>query len=149
MSTNNVIDLVEVFKTFQNEAEKQHFIQAQFNAMLDLQQKIKVLEEENLHLKELLVTNVPSLNIPLPIIITPEEYLIDEQISILEERGRQKGLELTLEEIKKLDLLLKNKKMIKDGKEIVPTTSKPVKGKLSTKDLALIASSVKDEVESE
>ena len=146
---SNVIDLVQVFKTFKNDREKQEFLEAQFNVMLDFQKKIKTLEEENKHLKELLEKNVPSVNLSLPIIITPEEFLIDSQIAILEARGRQKSVELTLEEVKKLDLLLKNKKMIKDGKETNNKSSKPTKGKFSTKELALIASSKKDEVDSE
>lgn len=145
MPESNVIDLVEVFKAFKDEHEKQQFLEAQFNVMLDLQKKIKTLEEENIHLKELLMANAPSLNIPIPVIISPEEYLIDAQIAILEQRGRNNNFELTLEEVKKLDLLLKNKKIIKDGKETIATTGKPVKGKLSTKELALIASSKKDE----
>jgi hypothetical protein len=134
---NNVIDLVEVFKAFKDEAEKQQFLESQFNVMLNLQQKIKNLEEENLHLKELLVANAPHLNLPLPILITPEEHLIDAQINILEQRGRLN--ELTLEETKKLDLLLKNKKIIKDGKPVIEIP-KPSKGKLSMKELAVIAS---------
>lgn len=141
----NVIDVTEIFKTFKNDKEKQKFLEAQFEAVLELQRKIRTLEEENLHLKTLLATNVPSLNIPLPIIISPEEYLIDKQISILEERGRiSADPELTLEEVKKLDLLLKNKKIIKDGKEVIKI-EKVTKGKLTNKELALIASSKKIE----
>lgn len=142
---NNVIDVSEIFKTFKNDKEKQQYLEAQLQATLTLQSKIKQLEEENLHLKTLLVTNVPTLNIPLPIIITPEEYLIDEQIKILERRGREAAdNELTLEEVKKLDLLLKNKKIIKDGKETIKV-EKVTKGKLTNKQLALIASSKKIE----
>lgn len=141
----NVIDISEMFKSFKDDKEKQQFLEAQFETTLSLQKKIKELEEENIHLKQLLITNVPTLNIPLPIIITPEEYLIDQQISILEIRGRTSAdPELTLEEIKKLDLLLKNKKIIKDGKEIIKT-EKVTKGKLTNKELALIASSKKIE----
>lgn len=46
--------------------------------------------------------------------ITPEERIIIEQLRILENRAIQK--ELTLEEIKKYDLLVKNKKII-SGKD--------------------------------
>ncbi len=141
----SVIDVSEMFKSFKDDNEKQAFLEAQFEATLSLQAKIKQLEEENIHLKQLLITNVPSLNIPLPIIITPEEYLIDKQIEILERRGRESAdPELTLEEVKKLDLLLKNKKIIKDGKEVIKA-EKVTKGKLSNKELALIASSKKIE----
>lgn len=141
---NNVIDVSELFKSFKDDNEKQAFLEAQFEATLSLQNKLKQLEEENIHLKQLLISNAPELNIPLPIIITPEEYLIDKQIEILENRGRTAAdPELTLEEIKKLDLLLKNKKIIKDSKEVV-IKAKPSKGKLSNKELALIASTKKD-----
>ncbi len=134
-----------MFKSFKDDNEKQAFLEAQFQTTLSLQAKLKQLEEENIHLKQLLITNVPSLNIPLPIIITPEEYLIDKQIEILERRGRESAdPELTLEEVKKLDLLLKNKKIIKDGKEVIKA-EKVTKGKLSNKELALIASSKKIE----
>lgn len=151
MDENNVIDVSELFKTFQSDKEKQDFLEGQFSAMLGLQKKVKQLEEENKHLKELLLANAPSLNLPIPIIISPEEYLLDAQITILENRGRQLGHELTLEEVKKLDLLLKNKKMIKDGRDnAIKAESKPINsGKLSKLQLAKLAASNKDEVQSE
>lgn len=132
-----------MFKSFQDENAKIQFLESQFSLVLELQNKLKIAEEENLHLKELLISNVPHLNLPLPVIITPEEYLIDSQISILENRGRQNGHELTLEECKKLDILLKHKKIIKEGKEVIKA-DKP-KSSLSKKELALIATSKKDE----
>jgi hypothetical protein len=137
---SNVIDVKDLFEALKTDYEKQKFIEAQFQVVLELQTKMKTLEEENLHLKELLVANAPNINIPIPIIVTPEEFLIDKQISILEQRGRSLGAELSLEEVKKLDLLLKNKKMIKDGQQTIEVKGKPVKGKLSNKELALIAS---------
>lgn len=138
-----VTDITSLFKTFKSDREKQEFCEIQFAISVALQKQIKQLEDENKHLKELL-TSTTHLMEPTKIIVTPEEALIDGQINILEQRGREH--ELTLEETKKLDLFLKNKNLIKQQPTTIQGESKPIKSLLSKKELLLLASK-KDENE--
>jgi hypothetical protein len=105
MSEGNITTL---YKEFKSETEKQAFIQAQNETITKLSYQLKVQEEEILHLKELLISAAGKTSI---VIVTPEQALIDEQIKLIRERAI--GTELELEDIKKLDLLLKNQLLIK------------------------------------
>ncbi len=140
--------IVDLFNNFKSDKEKEEFIQMQVAMSVDLMKKVKALEEENGHLKQLLSGAVPLIGESsqeiTKIIVTPEEALIDAQINILESRGRS-NYELTLEEVKKLDLLIKNKKIIKEDGKTIQAESKPVKGNFNIKDLAKIASLKKDD----
>lgn len=139
-----VTDITSLFQSFKSDREKQEFCETQFAISVALQKQIQQLENENKHLKELLSASVPLLEQPTKIIVSPEEALIDNQINILELRGRN-GTELTLEEVKKLDLLVKNKNLIKQQPTTIQGESKPFKGSLTKKELLTIAASGKDE----
>lgn len=140
---DRTVTTLELYKTLKSAKEKQEFVEMQFGLNIALMKQIKSLEDEIKHLKDLLSSTTPLIgDIAVPVIITPEEALIDGQISILEERGRMH--ELTLEETKKLDLFIKNKRLIKEQSTTIEGKSKPVKGSLTTKELAKIASSIKD-----
>ena len=138
---DKVTDITSLFKAFKNDREKQEFCESQFAISVSLQKQIQKLEEENKHLKHLLSSTTPLVG-AVPIILTPEEALIDGQIDILEERGRTH--ELSLEEVKKMDLLMKNKNILKQNN---PKTIdiKPNKSGLNKKELLQIAASKKDE----
>lgn len=85
-------------------------------------EKNKRLEAEVTHLKELVGTAVPIIT---KITLTPEELLIEDQINILQQRSRAEG-ELELNDVKKLDILLRCKKLIREEAPI-EAESKPVK----------------------
>lgn len=100
-------DITTLYKEFKSESEKKAFIHAQCKTISELSEKVKVQESEIIHLKELLLSTSKTSTI----IVTPEQALIDEQIKLIRERAI--GQELDLEDVKKLDLLLKNQLLIK------------------------------------
>lgn len=107
-------NITEIYKEFKTSVEKEQFVLKQHETIELLVTKNKQLTEEIEHLKKLLVESVPILpqqNLVSKIVQTPEEYVIESQIEIIQSRSY--GQELTLEDVKKLDLLLKNKNLIK------------------------------------
>lgn len=91
------------------------------------------LEKENKQLKQQLETLKLQLT---PEALSAEELICVEQINILQNRSSQR--ELSLEEIKKLDLLVKNLRLIKEP--LKDGALKDVTGKFSEADLVAIAS---------
>lgn len=138
-----VTDITSLFKTFKSDREKQEFCEMQFALSVAHVKQIQELETEIKHLKELLTSTTQLLE-PSKIIATPEEVLINSQILILERRSND-GKELTLEEVKKLDLLVKNKNLIKQQPTTIQGESKPLKSFLSKKELLVLASKKDDE----
>lgn len=126
---SDIIDISNLNKEFKEEADKQKFLEVQTKTILELSKQNKQLQEEITHLKQLLSEN--SFNPPVEkIIVTPEQALIDSQIDIIQTRSYLQ--ELSLEDVKKLDLLLKNKFLIKkDSPETIKGDSKPQKLSLS------------------
>lgn len=118
-SITNVTTLYEQFKT---DIEKQEFIKAQHITITDLLKKNKQLQDENAHLKELVSGAVPLIAPAIApvvekIVVSPEEALLDSQIEAIQIRSY--GKELSLEDVKKLDILLKNKKILKDEQKAI------------------------------
>lgn len=139
-------NISEIFNEFKTEVEKQQFINKQHETIASLLVKNKQLENEITHLKTLLLNSplIKEENSVERIIITPEEALIERQIEMLQNRSF--NTEMTLEDTKKLDLLLKNKHIIKDQFENIKADSKKVdKRSLTKAELILIASSKKPE----
>jgi hypothetical protein len=138
---DNIIDASQLFQEFKDVSEWKHFAESQYNTISNLIQENAQLKEEVKHLQELLTSISPGQSLPVPIVVSPEEALIDFQIQILKGNNMVPGKEMTLEEIKKLDLLLKNKNIIKQERAAMVVESKPIsKGKLSMSQLAQIAS---------
>lgn len=87
------------------------FVKAQHITIVTLIKENTALKDEVEHLKELLISTAPLLeNIVERVIVTPEEALIEKQIGILQLKGMME--ELSLEDVKKFDLLNKNKLLI-------------------------------------
>lgn len=72
-----------------------------------IKEELEALRKENEELKKA-VARFASLNET----VTPEELICIEQIRILQNRSNQR--ELSLEEVKKLDYLIKNLRLIKE-----------------------------------
>lgn len=126
---SNIQDIGSLKKDFEAEETKK-FIEAQHKTIATLISKNKSLEQEILELKQLIYQPTTSV-----VIVTPEQALIDTQIEIIQNRSYLQ--ELSLEDVKKLDLLLKNKFLIKrdDPKDI---EAKP-RAKLTQSQLLQIA----------
>lgn len=118
-------NIVEMFNDFKTEVEKQQFIEQQYKTIKSLMDKNKQLNEEVVHLKKLLLDST-SITVQQHevsrIIVTPEEALIESQLNMIQ--GRAYLSELTLEDVKKLDLLLKNKRLNKEQSTTVQSESK-------------------------
>ena len=132
---SDVIDISKMFVDYKK-SELQEYSKQQYVALQAALKKIKDLEAEVAHLQELLIATTPLVE---KIIVSPEEALIENQIKLLEEQFRGKNQNLTLEETKILDLLLKNKKLLQEQDKTIQGKSKPVPKVSSFDDLLKIA----------
>lgn len=109
-------NITAIFKEFKSEAERQAFIFKQHETISKLSSDNKKLQDEIDHLKYLLTQSVPLIgNTPVEkVILTPEEGLLQSQIQLIQDRSY--GQELSLEDVKKLDILLKNTELLKKNK---------------------------------
>lgn len=95
---------------FKSTAELQKYSDAQFLAIQSALEKIKKLEEEITHLQQLLAETTQLIGNVTKTIKSPELAVCEAQIELLQNRALTK--ELTLEEVKTLDLLIKNKRLL-------------------------------------
>lgn len=135
-------NIVELSTEFKAEIEQGRTLAPVQNTITALVAENKALTAEVERLKLLLAATNSALgqeNEVLKIILTPEEALIEGQIEILQNRAI--NFELTLEDVKKLDLLLKNKNLIKSQQPSTLEVS-PIKrgSSLSKQQLIEIAS---------
>lgn len=86
---------------------------AQYRTLVVLQKENHQLKEEIDHLKQLLASSSPLITSPTVKITVPTEQLICEiQINMLQDKAKDR--ELTLEETKRLEILIKSLYLIKD-----------------------------------
>jgi hypothetical protein len=119
-----------------SKTELQEYANKQHIALTRAQIKIKELEEEVSHLKTLLTSTTPLIQITdenkVEIITTPEKEIVETQIQILKRRSLDR--ELSFEDTKKLETLVRTAKLI-DGEKIIKTD----KSKSKTSDEILLA----------
>lgn len=122
---SDIIDISALHKQFKEERNKLAFVEAQHKTIHTLKNVIEQQKAEIEHLKELLVNSVPieGHNVER-VIVTVEEALCDDQIKLIQQRSI--GVELSLEDVKKLDLLIKNKRLIDEKKSDVESTARKV-----------------------
>ena len=113
----DIISIAHLHKDFSTIAEWKEFAEKQFLTINFLHGTIDQLKEEIAQLKK-----IPTQGPVDKIIVSPERALLDEQIYMIQQRSYAK--ELSLEDVKKLDLLLKNMKIIKEADAAIKTTSK-------------------------
>ena len=85
--------------------ELKEYTAAQFKLVETLRNENQMLKEKVAHLEQLLTTATPIMQ-------TDEEIICMEQIAIL--KNRSSGRELSLDEVKRLDLLIKNLRLIRE-----------------------------------
>lgn len=121
MKPTNIIDL---FHQYKSDTEKEAFLQQVYKNITQLIEKNTQLEDEIRHLKNLLANTTPLLNEkPVEkIVLTPEEALIDAQIEMI--RSSNFANEMDLNDVKKLEILLKSKKLLKDEGKTFSGSSK-------------------------
>jgi hypothetical protein len=81
------------------------------NTINDLLKQLEYKEEEITHLKQLLSGSVPIIGEAIKLEVTDEELIADIQLRKLKDSAKIR--ELTLDEIRKFDLLVKNKRLAK------------------------------------
>lgn len=111
-------EIITLAGKFKNSKELQTYADAQFLALKSATEQIEKLKQEVAHLQDIIAQTVPLVgdNKVDIIIQSTEQSIIEAQIKILSDRALKS--ELTLEEVKVLDLLIKNKKLLSDE----PTT---------------------------
>lgn len=86
----------------------QHYVSAQYQLINSLQKENDILKEKVAYLEQTLQNRI----IPAAIPITEEELICIEQIGILKTTSDKR--ELSLDEVKRLDLLIKNLRLIRE-----------------------------------
>lgn len=119
-------------RQFKNIRELQEFCEMQFIALTMSNETIKHLEEKVKHLEELLDATVKTEII----IKSPEQGLVENQIERYCVIGNQR--QLTAEEVKSLDVLIKNKLLLSGEATTINGDTKQKK-KLTPAELTLIA----------
>lgn len=116
---DNIITLAGKFKSH---LELQSYCDSQFLVIQKSSMRIRQLEEEIVHLKELVASTQPLLSrevVPQLIIKSSEQVICEMEIEKLREASMKRSL--TLEETKRFDLLVKNLLLAKESqKEIKP-----------------------------
>lgn len=114
---SNIISIETLAGKFANEIDLQEYCDKQYKIIQKITEENKKLKEDIDHLKFILASNTETLlttsSEPIKIIVSKEQALLEEQINIIQNRSI--GIELTLEDTKKLDLLLKNLNLIKES----------------------------------
>lgn len=103
-----------------------------------LLKKIESKEEELGHLKRILSQSVPIIGQAVPINISDEEHIAEIQLQKLKENSRTR--ELTLDEIRKFDLLVKNKRLAQGNATEIEGKTKGLPKNISTSRLIELAS---------
>lgn len=99
-----IVDVTALVGKFKNRAELQKYAEVLFKSFKEAVQKLQALEDENKHLKALLAASVPQL--PTTKLVVPDEQVIAEiQLRQLKDTAMERPL--TLDETKRLDLLVK------------------------------------------
>ena len=121
-------DITQLYTEFKSDIEKREFITAQHSTITQLMVKNSQLEAEILHLKEFVGSAVPLIT---KVVVSAEELLVEDQIKHLQIKSNQEG-ELDLNDVKKLDILVKCKKLIHGEPSDLDGSAKPAKKDLAT-----------------
>jgi hypothetical protein len=136
MSLETISNIAEKFK---DESDLRAYCNKQYESLKQAKDIIQHLQSEVKHLKELLASSANTINSkPELIIKSIEQTICEVQIEKLRESAMERPL--TLEETKRLDLLVKNLLLCKGAyKDIKPDYSTLPKG-LTSQQLLDIAS---------
>lgn len=130
MSEDNVIQLSNGME-FRTQRELLAYANTQYLAMHAMLEKVKELESKNKHLEEMLESSAV-----IAVIKTADEVIVEEQI--LKLRTISQSRQMTNEEIKSLDILIRNRLLLSGQATTIPGQEKKKKD-LSPAQLTLIA----------
>lgn len=104
---SRVISISTLAGEFKTITELQEYCDAQYTALNKAMERVKQLEDEIAHLKTLLEGSTEVIMEKKPELeVSPEQAICEIQIQKLQNDAKQR--QLTLEETKRLDLLIKN-----------------------------------------
>ena len=101
-------DAVTSLEKIKEYSELKAYSDAQTKTIIELSKKLKIKEDENLHLKKLLESSVPLIKEKRDLTkfeSNDQEYICRTEINKLKDLSMER--ELTLEEVKKLDIYSK------------------------------------------
>lgn len=104
----SIDDLRKKFNEKMSLEEWKDFATSQHNLIEQMAMQVRRLEEKNKHLENILMSKSSGLALHL----APEEVICLQQIAFLEEQSMKRAL--TLDEVKRLDLLVKNLNVIRE-----------------------------------
>lgn len=111
---DNSLSIVTLAGEFKEIAELKEYCNKQFEFVEALTKEVVLLKERNAHLESLLTKSIPVINTNV-VKLTDEEMICLEQIEKLKLISQNR--ELSLDEVKKLDLLHKNLKMTRQSSQ--------------------------------
>jgi hypothetical protein len=126
-----IIELDGELRTYSNE---------QYAVILALKEENDKLKTEVLHLKTLLIAATPLVPVePVKIEVSPEQAICEIQINKLQEKAQSR--EMTLEETKRLEILIKSLYLIKEkGSGAISAEYTNIPANTTLESLAQIAS---------
>lgn len=110
----SIDDLKKEVLALENQGNWQLFAEKQYALIETLQQEVKNLQFKNYQLENLISS---KFNPDLAQHLSPEEIICIEQIERLQRVSSERAL--AIDEVKKLDLLVKNLKLIRDESTII------------------------------
>jgi len=114
---NEVVDISTLRKEFEQKTKAKdlkEFAQAQHQLIEKLNNELSVAREKNSHLEMMLKDLAQNIRVTQ---VSPEEMVCVEQINLLRQKSASR--DLTLEEAKKLDIFVRNLKLIRDESTII------------------------------
>ena len=131
---DNIITLAGKFKDV---LELKAYCDAQYTTLETALSRVAELQAENTHLKELLSSTAPLIPPIAKIEVSSEQAICEIQIKMLQEDAMHR--QLTLEETKRLDLLVKNLYIIKGQLTSIPVDSTQLPDNISEAKLLELA----------
>jgi len=118
---NNIIDIADLRAEFLEKTklkDTKEFAEKQMQIIFEISKQNEALRDKIDHLEKLLLNNKPST---ITMQLSAEEVICMEQIEMLQRKSG--GRELSLDEVKRLDLLIKNLRLIREESTQVINTS--------------------------
>lgn len=130
-------DIISLAEKFKNKAELQKYVEKQTQALIAASNKIQQLEQEVAHLQKLLSTYTDVVKIVAP----SEQEICEIQIELIKQRAM--NVELSFEDTKKLETLVRTLKIIKEKDKAIEVPKKNIN--LPEADLVNIAKQIENQ----
>ncbi len=114
INNNTIVDVTTMVGKFKSRLELQGYAEKLFLGLKQCLEKVKKLEEDNLHLQQLLDASTPSIKFVIP----DEQAIAEIQLERLKVYAMER--DLTLDETKRFDILTKNLYLSKGKPKHVP-----------------------------